>query len=166
MRADVLPLIGNKEITKLNKADILKIIDGIMDRGAPVLANRVLQYISKFLKWCVGRGYLENNPALNIPKPAKESSRERVLSLEEIRAIFMASDRLGAIQAAFIKVLILTGQRRSEISKLQWHELFDDRIEIGGDRSKNGRAIITPLTSSVRAILSSLPRNNGAYVFK
>ena len=55
-----------------------------MDRGAPVPANRVLQYISKFLKWCVGRGFVENSPALNIPKPAKESSRERVLGLEEV----------------------------------------------------------------------------------
>ena len=62
-----------------------------MDRGAPVLANRVLQYISKFLKWCVGRGYIENSPALNIPKPAKESSKERVLGLEEVRAIFATS---------------------------------------------------------------------------
>ena len=62
-----------------------------MDRGASVRANRVLQYISKFLKCCVGRGFIENSPALNIPKPAKESSRERVLGLEEVRAIFAAS---------------------------------------------------------------------------
>ena len=62
-----------------------------MDRGAPVLANRVLQYISKFLKWCVGRGYIENSPALNIQQLAKENSRERVLGLEQVRVIFSAS---------------------------------------------------------------------------
>lgn len=62
-----------------------------MDRGAPVLANLVFQYISKFLKWCVGRGYIENSSALNIPQLAKESSRERGLGLEQVRVIFAAS---------------------------------------------------------------------------
>ena len=73
-------------------ADIIKIIDAITDRDAPVLANRVLQYTSKFFKWCIGRGYIEHNPAANIPKPAKESSRERVLSLAEARSIYQAAE--------------------------------------------------------------------------
>ena len=83
IRADVLPFVGKRDISQVQKADIIKIIDGITDRDAPVLANRVLQYTSKFFKWCIGRGYIEQNPAGNIPKPAKEKSRERVLSLAE-----------------------------------------------------------------------------------
>ena len=47
-----------------------------------VLANRVLQYISKMLKWAVGDGYIDRNPAADIPKAAKERPRERVLSLD------------------------------------------------------------------------------------
>ena len=72
---------------QVQKADIIKIIDGITDRDAPVLANRVRQCTSKSFKWCIGRGYIEQNPSDNIPKPAKEKSRERVLSLAEAQAI-------------------------------------------------------------------------------
>ena len=165
IRADVLPSLGKKDIRQVQKADIIKIIDTITDRDAPVLANRVLQYTSKFLKWCIGRGYIEHNPAANIPKPAKESSRERVLSLAEARSIYQAAECLGPITCAFVRLLMLTGQRRSEISHLEWTELQSDRIEIGGHRSKNGKPIITPLTDEAKAVLAGLPRNNGIYVF-
>ena len=60
---------------------------------------------------------------------------------------------------------MLTGQRRSEISHLEWTELQSDRIEIGGHRSKNGKPITTPLTDEANAVLAALPRNNGIYVF-
>ena len=166
IRADVLPSLGKKDIRQVQKADIIKIIDAITDRDAPVLANRVLQYTSKFFKWCIGRGYIEHNPAANIPKPAKESSRERVLSLAEARSIYQAAEEcLGPITCAFVRLLMLTGQRRSEINHLEWTELQSDRIEIGGHRSKNGKPITTPLTDEANAVLAALPRNNGIYVF-
>jgi len=75
----------------VKKADIIKIIDGITDRNAPISPNRVLQYTSEFFKWCVGRGYIEHNAAINISKPAREHSRERVLSLAEARSIHHAA---------------------------------------------------------------------------
>ena len=165
IRADVLPSLGKKDIRQVQKADIIKIIDAITDRDAPVLANRVLQYTSKFFKWCIGRGYIEHNPAANIPKPAKETSRERVLSLAEARSIYQAAECLGPVTCAFVRLLMLTGQRRSEISHLEWTELQSDRIEIGGHRSKNGKPITTPLTDEANAVLAALPRNNGIYVF-
>ena len=165
IRADVLPSLGKKDIRQVQKADIIKIIDAITDRDAPVLANRVLQYTSKFFKWCIGRGYIEHNPAASIPKPAKEKSRERVLSLAEARSIYQAAECLGSVTCAFVRLLMLTGQRRSEISHLEWTELQSDRIEIGGHRSKNGKPITTPLTDEANAVLGALPRNNGIYVF-
>ncbi len=165
MRSDVLPAIGQKDIRALTKANLLKIIDAIMDRNAPVLANRVLQYMSKFFKWCVGRGYLDNNPVQGIPKPAKERSRERVLSLAEVTAIYRASDALGSIIGGFVKILILTGQRRSEIAELKWSELSDKQINISRDRSKNDKPITTPLTARALSVLNNIPRNNGEFVF-
>ena len=165
IKADILPNLGKKDIRKIQKADIIKIIDSITDRNAPVLANRVLQYTSKFFKWCIGRGYIEHNPAADIPKPTKEKSRERVLSLTEARAIYQAAECLGVIACTFVRLLMLTGQRRTEISNLEWTEIQSDRIEIGGHRSKNGKPITTPLTDEANALLAALPRNNGNYLF-
>ena len=60
---------------------------------------------------------------------------------------------------------MVTGQRRSEISNLEWTEIQNDRIEIGGQRSKNGKPITTPLTDVANTVLKTLQRNNGVYVF-
>ena len=164
-RSNVLPRLGSKDISKVTKADILYIVDKIKDRDAHILANRVLQYISRFLKWCIGRGYLQVNPAANIPKPSKEVRRERVLSLAEVRLIYKACDYLGLVNSAFVRLLILSGQRRSEISNLAWEELTDNRIELSATRSKNGKPILTPLTHYMKSTLEEIPRNNGRYIF-
>ena len=121
--------------------------------------------MSRFFKWCVGRGYLEANPAHGIPKPAKERSRDRVLSLNEVKAIYSASNSLRGVIGAFVTILILTGQRRSEISNLSWEELTDNQITISATRSKNGRTIITPLTQGISSVFDCIPRNNGKYIF-
>ena len=158
LTVDVLPALGNKDIREVKKADIIKIIDGITDRNAPILANRVLQYMSKFFKWCVGRGYIEHNPTINIPKPAREHSRERVLNLAKARSIYHAAECLGLINCAFVRLLMLTGQRRSEISNLEWSELKDNKIEIGSHRSiRSNIWAVVSWSISVRAslILSS-----------
>ena len=70
------------------------------------------------LKWAVGVGYITTNPAADIPKPAKERSRERVLTIDEVRAILSACDSLAGVQADFVKFLLFSGQRLNEIAKL------------------------------------------------
>ena len=84
MRKDVLPYVGETELAELDKATIRAVIRRITARGRMVLANRVLQYISRMLTWAVGVGYISTNPASDIPKPAKEQARERVLTMDEV----------------------------------------------------------------------------------
>ena len=165
MRRDVLPFVGKIELEALDKPAIRAVIRRITERGRMVLANRVLQYISKMLKWAVGVGYITANPAADIPKPAKERSRERVLSLDEVRTILSACDSLAGVQAAFVKFLLFSGQRLNEIAKLTRHEILDDHIAIPRDRNKSGETIITPLLPHLQDILNTCPRGNGPFVF-
>ena len=130
MRRDVLPFIGKTELKTLDKAAIRSVIRHITERGRMVLANRVPQYISKMLKWAVGVGYIDRNPAADIPKAARERPRERVLNLDEVRAILSACDSLASAQGGFVKFLLLSGQRLNEIAKLTWDEVIDDHIAI------------------------------------
>lgn len=74
----------------MQKADIIKIIDHITDKAAPILANRVLKYTSKFFQWCIGQDYLKQNTVANIQKPAKQQARYRVLRLAEARSLYQA----------------------------------------------------------------------------
>ena len=84
-QADILPRFKHLPLKDVTKADIVALIDSIHKR-APVMANRTLALISKFYSWCLGKDYVERNLALGIPK-IKEQSRDRVLTLEELRAI-------------------------------------------------------------------------------
>jgi len=165
MRSDVLPFVGKIELQALDKPAIRGVIRRITERGRMVLANRVLQYISKLLKWAVGVGYISVNPAADIPNPAKERARERVLSLDEVRSVLDACDSLGGVQADFLKFLLFSGQRLNEIAKLTHDEVMDDHIAIPRDRNKSGETIITPLLPHLRDILDSCPRGNGPFVF-
>ena len=165
MRSDVLPFVGKIELQALDKPAIRGVIRRITELGRMVLANRVLQYISKMLKWAVGVGYITVNPAADIPKPAKERARERVLSLDEVRSVLDACDSLGGVQADFLKFLLFSGQRINEIAKLTHDEVMDDHIAIPRDRNKSGETIITPLLPHLRDILDSCPRGNGPFVF-
>ena len=165
MRRDVLPFIGKTELKTLDKAAIRSVIRRITERGRMVLANRVLQYISKMLKWAVGVGYIDRNPAADIPKAARERPRERVLNLDEVRAILSACDSLASAQGGFVKFLLLSGQRLNEIAKLTWDEVMDDHIAIPRDRNKSGETIITPLLPHLKEIIESCSSVDGQFVF-
>ena len=165
MRRDVLPFVGKIELEALDKPAIRAVIRRITERGRMVLANRVLQYISKMLKWAVGVGYISANPAADIPKPAKERSRERVLNLDEVWSILSACDSLAGVQADFVRFLLFSGQRLNEIAKLTHDEILDDHIAIPRDRNKSGETIITPLLPHLKEILDRCPRGSGPFIF-
>ena len=165
MRTDVLPFVGKIELEALDKPAIRAVIRRITKRGRMVLANRVRQYISKMPKWAVGVGYISVNPAADIPKPAKERSRDRVLSLDEVLSILSAYDSLVGVKADFVKFLLFSGQRLNEIAKLTRYEIMDDHISIPRDRNKSGETIITPLLPHLQAVIDSCPRGNGQYIF-
>jgi len=165
---DVLPALGKRRLSDIRKADVNRIVDGIVDRDAGVQANRTLAYLRRFFNWCVERDYLDANPTRGVPRPYQENSRERVLSLPEIGEVMEASGRLGYPFGPLLKLLVLTGQRRDEVAEATWDE-FDieaRRWTIPGDRAKNKRPHIVHLAVPVIEILSELPRIEGQrYLF-
>ena len=156
--------LGRMPINHITKQHILRIIDALVVKGKGVQANRLLSYIKSMFKWCIQRDYLENNPINSLAKPFKEKSRDRVLTLQEIKAIYEACSQVDPIQGDLIKFLILSGQRINEITNLTWADIKDDSFEIPKERSKNMQKIITPLTMSMKDILSKLSQRE-SYVF-
>lgn len=101
IKAKIRLALSKKDIKQVQKADFIKIIDNITDRNAPILANLVLQYTYKFFNWCIERGYLRQNPAANISKPAKQRPRNHFLRLGEDHFFYQAAVRyLGSIRCA------------------------------------------------------------------
>ncbi|MEM6857805.1 MAG: hypothetical protein AAF559_08030 [Pseudomonadota bacterium] len=85
-------------------------------KHAPIAANRNLAYAKAFFGWCKDRRIVNNNPAANVRKPAKERSRDRVHSVQELKWIWSAAEELGYPFSQLIRLLIVVPMRREELA--------------------------------------------------
>jgi hypothetical protein len=132
-----------RHLSKITKADVHDLLDSIVDRGSPIQANRTLAALRRMCGWAVERGLLAASPCAGIKAPAAEKSRDRVLTDDELKAVWQASEAIGWPFGPLVRLLILTGQRRSEIAEMRWQEIdFDKRIwMLPRERSKNAQAV-------------------------
>ena len=112
----------------------------IDNASGPVTANRVRATLSTVFSWAMREGLATSNPIANTNK-REERARDRVLSADELRRIWNAAE---GTYGTIIKLLLLTGQRRSEISGLRWSEVGADTINLPSDRTKNKRPHVVP----------------------
>jgi integrase len=120
----VKPAIGSVALAELRRGHIVELLDDLQNKkrlGAQV--NRVRSQILAALNWAVEREYLDVNPAATVKKRKIEASRDRVLSDDELRAIWRAADRLAEPSRSLVKAWILTGQRRDEVRCMPWSEV-------------------------------------------
>lgn len=158
-----------KRLSAIGRADVHELLDDIVDRGAPIMANRCLAALRRMCSWAVERGLIEASPCDKIKAPAAERSRDRVLSDDELKAVWEACDGLGWPFGPLVRLLILTGQRRDEVASMRWSELdLEARTwTLPRERSKNDQAHVVPLPAPAIAILKDLPRvaSKAGYVF-
>jgi integrase len=153
-RKYVLPAWQGRMITDIDRRACLAVIDDIRDNGTPVLANRVQSHLYRLFKWCIGRGIIEINPLQHAEK-TKEETRDRVLSDDELKKVWCASEKMPPAYRDALRLLVLTGCRKEEISKLRREEIHGDVIHLEGERTKNGKPHIVPLSTAARAILAN-----------
>ncbi len=163
------PRWDHRRIEDIARRDVIDLIDEIMDAGTPVAANRTLAVVKKFFNWCVERGVLDTSPAAAVKRPAKEQERQRVLTDDEIALLWPAWDTLGYPFGDFHKMLILTAQRRNEVSTMKWSDLDldadDQSWHVPAEVTKAARAHDVPLSPLAVELLDALPRFSGPYVF-
>lgn len=152
---------GERDIHSITKRDVIDLLDGIADSGRVVTANRVRAYLNKFLNWAVERDILPLSPATGVKPVAKEASRDRVLTDDEIRWFWQACEAEGFPWGPLGKVLLLTGQRLNEAAQITEGEIRGDLWHLSADRTKNGRAHDVPLSDAVQAVLGVVERIEG-----
>jgi integrase len=96
-----------------------------------------------------------------------ERPRERALSVEELVQVWRVSPVVNPTFGAIVRLLILTGARRSEIAELTWQEVDLGRglIELPGSRTKNGLPLVVPLAAAAVEILAGVPKLSDSAVF-
>lgn len=180
----ILPVWKNRSVRGLTRRDVRALVEPIADRGAPVMANRVLAVVRRMLNFGVRRDWIDANPASLIGKPGREDSRDRVLSDDELRALWGLLGRFPAthekqapgrkrakydvdgnrfcpispVLASVQQVRLLTAQRGGEVVAMRWRDL-DLRTPawwtIPGELAKNGRPHRVPLTADVVKIIKA-----------
>jgi integrase len=166
-RLHVLPQWGERCIQDITRRDVIALLDGIVDKGTPITANRTLGAVSKLFNWSLDRAIIETSPCIRITRPSQEKSRDRVLTDDELRLIWKAASRKGWPFGQLIQTLMLTAQRRTEVGDVRWGELKDGGLwTISGSRTKNGAEHDVPLSEPAQAILASAARIAGSeFVF-
>jgi len=159
---DLLPRWHARQVDTITKRDVIELLDGILDRGAPQKARSVYAHLARFFTWAVGRDIIAVSPMTGIDKPGTATARERALNDAELVSVWNACAE-GPFGAA-ARLLILTGARREEISALKWSEVEADAIKLEGDRTKSGKPRTIPLSAPARILLDAMPRS-GEFVF-
>jgi integrase len=150
---------------ELTRATVVRVLDGIAKDGAPAMARRTAGYSSACYAWAVKRGSLTANPFLNLPL-APIATRDRVLTDDELRAIWLSTEGPGPYNA-IVRMLLLTGQRREEVGSMTWDEISPDLATwtIPASRAKNGAAHLVPLSLQAQAVIRAAPRPGDTLVF-
>jgi integrase len=166
LEREVLSAWGARPLESVTKRDVIELLDRIVDRGAPIQANRVLAHTRKFFNWCVSRDMLTQSPCVGVKAPSDEEDRDRVLSADELRFLWNAADAMPYPFGPFGKLLLLTAQRLREVAGMRWDEVdFDAAMwEIPKERAKNGQVHRVPLAPAAIDILRAIPRAS-AFVF-
>jgi len=145
------------QLAKIERRDIAACITAVAKNSGPVTGNRVRTSLSGFFSWAIRAGLVDANPVSNTNRH-EEKSRDRVLSPAELRLIWNALrvDHYGAI----LKLLALTAQRPGEIAGLRWSEIDLEKsiIVLPGERTKNHRTHVVPLSLAAQVILKAQPR--------
>jgi integrase len=140
------------QLETISRRDIAACLAAARVNAGRIAANRARNSLSGLFSWAMAEGLVESNPVIGTIR-VEELSRERVLSLDELRLIWNAlpDSDFGSI----MKLLMLTGARAGEIAGLRREEFRDDAILLPGSRTKNGREHLIPVSAPASAILAT-----------
>ena len=176
---DLKPAWGPRKAKAIDRDDVNRLLNKIIERGSPIQANRTLGLVRKMYSWAIGtsRVELKVNPFHEVQKPAKERPRKRVLDASEIKTFWpMTGDdvTITAPLRVALQLILATAQRPGEVTGLPWAELDGDWRTaekpfwtIPGARTKNRLAHRIPLSPFAVDLLKQAKKlsKDSEYVF-
>jgi integrase len=150
LQKEIIPVWGRRKAKEITRRDIITILDNVVDRGSPVMANRLLALLRRMFAFAVERDILGATPCVLIKAPTKETPRDRVLSSTEIATFWHGLEKasMAPLTRLALQLMLVTAQRRNEVVSAPWSEfsLSEGVWEIPAARSKNGSAHRVPLS--------------------
>jgi integrase len=163
----ILPAWDGRDFTSIRRGDVAHLLDQIEDKAGPVAADKVLAHLSNLFGWYAARHDDYASPIVKGMRRSKpsERARDRILSDDELRAVWEAAN--GGSFGAFVKLLLLTGQRREKVAAMRWQDIaIDGTWTIPAEAREKGNARELQLPAMAVDIIRELPRfESNPYVF-
>jgi integrase len=172
----VYPEIGDRPIAEIRRTEIVRLLDkieaggseGRRTAGGAVMADRTLAAIRKIMNWHATRSDDFRSPIVRgmaRVKP-KERARDRILTDDEIRAVWRTADKEEGPFARVLQFLLLTAARRSEAADLEHKEIKGNDWTLPAARNKTKLDLVRPLSDAALDVLARTPQLGGCrYVF-
>jgi len=156
---------GGRHISEIRRSDVAELLETISQRS-PAVARQTFAALRPLFDWCVERELITVSPCDKLKAPPRPEARDRVIADNELRTIWKASERLGYPFGPVVQLLMLTGQRRSEVGGMMWAELDLEAglWRIPAERTKNSKAHEVDLSPQAVAVLQKIARR-GDHVF-
>jgi integrase len=173
IRNVLVPAWGDKPITEITRRDVVRLVEEINDRPAPIYAALVFSHARSLFNWSINRDIygLEHSPCDRVKVgdlvSRHKQPRQRVLSDDEMRCLW-ATGRLGYPWGPLFRLLLLTGTRKTEAAGARWREFDLERkvFSVPPERFKSNATHLVPLTKEAQSLLAALPRfQHGDHLF-
>ena len=172
---DIKPNIGHLPIGDVKPQHIDAMLQAIVKRGAPTMANDVLRWVKRMFDYAMKRQMCQHNPAapFNLADAGgKEESRDRWLTRPELVKLFEAMRTVGGwniLNTYAVKLLLMLACRREELisAPVAEFDLGGAVWHLPGERTKTGKPIDIPLPKQAVTILRELVKmgDGSAWLF-
>jgi integrase len=162
----IYPVLGPRQIDTIKRSEIVRLLDKIEDENGPSMAHLALAFLSKVMNWHASRDDDFLSPirrGMGRIKPS-EHERDRVLSDDELRIVWLAVKRVPGPFGHYVRFLLLTATRRDEAANMTRDEVSNGDWIVPADRMKGKREHVVPLSPAAKKIIDSMPQL-GAIVF-
>jgi integrase len=156
--------LGSKPIGEIKRSDIVRLLDEIEDQRGGEMAQKTLGILRSVMNWWAARTDDFRSPIVRGMSRSAGVSRDRILSDEEIRAVWNVKVSEPGLFAAMVRFLLLTGARRNEAAKMEWAEIAGGDWTLPAVRNKTGFELVRPLPRAALALVAGLPKG-GKFVF-
>jgi len=147
---------------EIERSTVAKILDQVKHASGKTTAARARASLSAVFTWAVKRDHAQANPVIGTDNPDPRTQGERILDDRELAAVWKACDGDGDYDR-IIRLLILTGCRKSEVGGMRWSEFNHDRTAwtIPASRAKNAKAYTLPLPDMFWNIIERMEPRDG-----
>lgn len=157
LQKNIVALIGTMKVEDVRPRHVDNVLQDVLERGSPTVANDVLRMLKRLFDYAVVRGMIEVNPAISFGSKdagGKEQGRKRALTRDELIMFFKALRRGRGISREnelTFKIILALGVRKMELCASEWSEFdLDNAVwHLPGIRAKNGDDIDIPLAQPV-----------------